>query len=311
MSSSELEKLNALGAAPMLFVGAGLSRRYLGLDAWRDLLARFAKYTSKTVDYYLSAADGKYPRAGSILADFFHEVWWSADEFAESRKEYSHLAAEGRELPLKIEVARYMRGAAVTESPDLREELSVLANAQIDTVVTTNYDNLIETLYPDFQAYVGQRSLLFAPLHGVAEIYKVHGSATDPASIVLTEADYARMRQQNAYLVAKLATMLVERPVVFLGYSLGDDYIRDILSEFVGCLDDGQIQTLSERVFFVEYVANAKLSVTDSHFSFGEGRPALPMVRIRASDFAPIYSALGSFRRELPARVLRLLKERC
>ena len=310
MPPNPLSSLSALDGPPILFVGAGLSRRYLGLDPWRALLKRFADFTNQPVEYYLSSADGDYPRAGTLIAEAFHEVWWTNPQFEQSRDRYAKLAEAGRELPLKIEIASYASQASLTNDPKLVKELEVLGSAQVDTVITTNYDGLSETLYPDFQVFTGQRSLLFAPIHGVAEIYKIHGSAAEPESLVLTEDDYNRFRKESPYLTAKLATLLVERPVMFLGYSLGDAYIKDILSEFVGCLDSSQVQRFGQRLFFVEFQSGADLSSSEDYFSLHEGRHHLPLTRIQASDFLPIYEALNSYRRRLPARVLRLLKER-
>lgn len=302
--------IDALDSAPLLFVGAGISRRYFGLPDWKGLLSQLAKSTGRPVEYYLSAADGDYPRAGSLLAEAFHETWWSSPEFEESRSLYKETAARGRELPFKIEVGRFVARGQLTTEKTLLEELEAFKNICVDVVVTTNYDRLLEIAFPSFTTYTGQRSLLFAPLHGVAETYKIHGSADDPTSLVITTADYERFHKENPYLIAKLATMFAERPVIFVGYSISDSYIRDILSTLVGCLDADQVAQLSKRVFFVEYKPGAKLSVSDGHFSLSDDRHTLPLIRIEASDYTDVYRALGTFQRRLPARVLRLLKER-
>jgi len=50
--------LTQFNSAPVLFVGSGLSRRYLGLPDWNGLLAHLAVYAPKELDYYLSSAGG-------------------------------------------------------------------------------------------------------------------------------------------------------------------------------------------------------------------------------------------------------------
>jgi hypothetical protein len=61
-------------AAPFLFVGAGVSRRYLGLDGWKDLLRRFAAVAGEEYDYYAATAGGDLPRVASLIAADLHEV---------------------------------------------------------------------------------------------------------------------------------------------------------------------------------------------------------------------------------------------
>jgi SIR2-like domain len=189
-----------------------------------------AAYTGRPYGYYASKADTTLPRVASEIAVPFHEVWWTDARFEESRTIYAD-SVTTREGPLKVEVARYIEGAvdALPADGPKAHELALLGDAVIDGVITTNYDPLLERVFPDFAAYVGQDELLFSDPKGVGEIYKIHGSVTRPESIVLTEGDYAQFNARNPYLAAKLLTIFVEHPVVFLGYSLNDPNVTEIL----------------------------------------------------------------------------------
>jgi len=47
-----------------------------------------------------------------------------------------------------------------------------------------------EKYLSEYKSYIGQQSLLFSRLQGIAEVYKIHGSVSDPSSVVINENDY-------------------------------------------------------------------------------------------------------------------------
>jgi hypothetical protein len=83
--------LDQLPAAPFLFAGAGLSRRYLGLDGWEALLRRYAEVAGKPFEYCAASADGDFPKIASRIAADLHEPWWNDAAFEESRELYKDL----------------------------------------------------------------------------------------------------------------------------------------------------------------------------------------------------------------------------
>ena len=97
-------------------------------------------------------------------------------------------------------------------------------------IVTTNYDQLIEKVLPDYQPVLGD-GLISAPFASIGEIYKIHGSVDKPSSLILTDPDYKRFGLKRKYLTAKLLTFFVEHPIVFVGYSVEDENIRRILED--------------------------------------------------------------------------------
>lgn len=107
-------------------------------------------------------------------------------------------------------------------SGEYKDEIALLSQLSVDGIITTNWDLLLETLFPDYKVFVGQGEMLFSNPQSIAEIYKIHGSASRPASLVLTKEDYTDLENKNPYLAAKLITLFVEHPIVFIGYSLTD-----------------------------------------------------------------------------------------
>lgn len=302
--------LNKFPSAPFLFVGSGLSRRYMGLETWQGLLERFAAATGKPYAYYVTSGDGDLPRVASVLAEAFHERWWTDDAFAGSRERYAETGLRNRESPLKVEVARHT-GEALKKLPSegpLAEELELLGEAVIDGIITTNYDGLLEHVLDDYRVYVGQDQLLFSDPQGVGEIYKIHGSHTDPDSLVLTAADFERYRDRNPYLAAKLLTVFVEHPVIFVGYSLSDPNIQQILVSVARCLTTENLSRLQDRLIFVRWDPDVgDASFVPSVISV-EGF-TIPVVTLTVADFADVFRVLGGLHRKFPARLLRQLKE--
>src|SRR5690349_18365487 len=70
-------------AGPFLFVGSGLSMRYLGLDDWKALLSRFC-VAGKPYEYYLANANGDLPTVAQLLAEDFNKYWWEAAEYQDN-----------------------------------------------------------------------------------------------------------------------------------------------------------------------------------------------------------------------------------
>ena len=126
------EHLAQFQAAPFLFVGSGVSLRYLGLETWEALLRQFAAGVSKDFGYYRSKADGSLPGVASLIAEEFHEHWWASDDYAASRAEHEAEATH-RDSTLQVEIARYLRAVSTTPADQtMRAELAALRKATID-----------------------------------------------------------------------------------------------------------------------------------------------------------------------------------
>lgn len=306
----EIKKfIGEFNRAPFLFIGSGLSRRYLSLEDWEKLLVRFCKLIGREYQYYYSSAEGSLSKVASLLANDLHEVWWKDSSFERSRKKYGEECCD-RESALKIEIAHYIKGAitAVTTDPELLEEIRLLRKVVIDGIITTNWDNFLEQIFKDFKTYVGQNELIFSSPQGIGEIYKIHGCCSQPNSLVLTSRDYDNYEGRNPYLAAKLLTIFTEHPVIFLGYSLTDENILKILDSISSCLTSDNIKKLQDRLIFVQWDESAIQPLFRTH-TISVDSIRIPVKTITTSSFLALYKALGSIERRFPARLLRQLKE--
>ncbi len=300
--------LKANTAAPFLFIGSGFSRRYIGLENWEELLSRFCEKI-KNFGFYSSQNNRDMPKTASDMAKDFNPVWWESDEFSESRKnhqgEMHHVSSA-----LKFEISNYLTGISSNKPTDEKyvKELEVLSRINVDGIITTNWDLFLEELFPDYQVYIGQEELLFSNPQSIAEIYKIHGCSSRPNSLVLTSEDYEAFEAKNPYLAAKLITLFIEHPIIFIGYSISDKNIQKIIESIVNCLGQDKLDTFGKNLVFVQRPrGEEEASFQESIMSIGETR--LSITVIKTHDYLDIYEAIESTKRKIPARILRYCKE--
>lgn len=107
------------------------------------------------------------------------------------------------------------------------EEIKTLKTIRknISSVITTNYDNLVEQVF-QFDPLVGNNILLSNPYGAV---YKIHGSIENPSSIIITAGDYRNFDTKYELIRAQLLSLFMHNPIIFIGYSLTDENIKKLL----------------------------------------------------------------------------------
>jgi hypothetical protein len=189
---------------------------------------------------------------------------------------------------------------------EFQDEIDVLRKSSIDGIITTNWDNFAETLFPDFKTYVGQQEFLSSFTYNIGEIFKIHGCISNPSSIVLTEEDYEDFNRRNACLAAKLLTIFIEHPVIFIGYSVSDSNIQELLTSINDCIDSNISTAFQKRIFFVEWTErdNDQFDIFPGSISLKDGK-TFPITRIITHTYMPLFECLSSFERKIPTSELR------
>jgi len=308
MKKELVEILKSRPAGPFLFVGSGFSRRYLGLEDWRGLLSRFC-VAGKPFEYYLASANGDLPSVASLLASDFNAHWWSANEFKASVEQNKDKVSNVTSA-LRIEISRHLRSLdqSIAKASAYTDEVALLASLNVDGIITTNWDGFLEEVFPDYTVYIGQEQLLFSNPQQIGEIYKIHGCASVPSTMVLTSDDYQMFNDRNAYLAAKLITIFVEHLIVFIGYSLADRNIANLLRAIASCIGADNIEKLRRNLIFVQRLhGDEQPGMSDTYIAIDGVQ--IPLILVKTNDFSMIYEALGSTTRKIPARVLRYCKE--
>ena len=301
----EIVSLLKGSSSPFLFLGSGFSKRYIGLPDWNGLLSVFAKNSN---DYarLKSSAGSDLPLTAKLLGEDFHDRWWSEPEYEESRNLMGQ-TMQNKTSALRFEISKYLLNLTKSKNYLIQEEVAILKTLNMDGIITTNWDNFLEGIFPDYTVYTGQNELLFSNSQGISEIYKIHGCATKPESLVLTSDDYENFNQLNPYLASKLMTLFVEHPIIFIGYSLDDSNIRTLLHSISKVLDQKKLDKLSKNLIFLRRSKGSKVDITQSVMYFEGGN--IPVTIIQSDDFMPVYQALSEVKRKIPVKYLRIFQE--
>lgn len=289
--------LDSMGCQPILFVGSGMSKRYFAGPNWEELLRSLAKQCpliNKEFAYYKQSYNN-LAKIGEVFADCFREWAWGdgRNKFPED------LFTEEKPPEIYIKYKTALLLDEITPSTmehletELASEISLLQKIHPHSIITTNYDRLLELLFPDFESIIGQR-ILRTDHASIGEIFKIHGCTSEPESIVLINKDYDEFMSKKKYLSAKLLTYFAEHPLLFIGYNADDPNIKSILSDI-----DELISTKNElipNIYFLdwhseisesEYPAREKIIAIDSHKS-------VRIKSITASSFEWVFDAFGA-----------------
>ena len=303
---------------PFLFLGSGITRRYYNLPDWRGLLEHFARKV-RDDEYIYSLYEnraskqktpvGLLPKVAELIQIDYDEKWFS-DASIRTLDEDMLKKVKAGLSPFKAEIASFIKKKSIVVD-EYRYEinmLSALSEKNIAGVITTNYDEFIESNFIGYTKYVGQKQLIFSAIQGVAEIFKIHGSIEEPESLVINEHDYIEFDRKSSYLAAKLMTIFMEYPIIFMGYSISDVNVQNIIKSIIDCLDIEQVRMLEDRFVFVEYQPG-KVGIEVSPYTIMVDDKPLSMRRVVADDFSLIYRALEGKKSKLPVKILRRFKQ--
>ena len=277
VSADIQEVLKERECLPVLFVGSGLSRRMFNAPSWKGLLDQVQKecpQISYPVSYHLQAG-----RDLIGVADVYAEevMQWAWDERPAIFPEELY-SSSNQNCFLKYLVSAIIKSATPARlnsvrGDTLRGEVKALSDINPHSVITTNYDEFLELVFPRHEPVIGQK-VLKQPYAGIGEIFKIHGCVTNADGLVLTGSDYEVFRSRKKYLSAKLLALFAEHPVLFVGYSATDPNIQTILSDVDEIMaDEGGV---ADNIFFLqrggEIGARYRGRAREKVISLGDGR---------------------------------------
>lgn len=294
----------------------------MGTPGWVDLLQSVCRdvleddyaYARHYGDAKIAVENGRavseLPYTATLMERDVNETLLTSKKF-EAFRTANDLWLQSGNSPMRRYIADIFAGFSLEDEskrllPDEVDLLKKAGASKVSGVITTNYDRLCEEVFPSFVPYVGEDGILFQDPTLAQEIYEIHGSISVPSSLVLTEADYARFAERSKYLAAKLLTIFVEYPVIFLGYSMQDSNIQGILSSIAKCVGPSRLEELQGRLIFVQYEEDNPGTVGTQIMSF-DGQ-TLPMTNITTGNFSSVYRAIANSEKLYEPRLLRELR---
>lgn len=258
-SLEELKKhIKEMKSRPILFIGSGFSRRYIDSPSWYGLLKVLIEENPEIelpIEYFVQEHNNDYAKIASQLVNFYRDYAWKVGASDESGFPSSLFTAKEKNVFLKHKISTLLINLMAQFNLTTNEwsnELELIAKLNPQAIVTTNYDSLLESLFPKYTTIVGQQVIYEKKSTNIGHILKIHGSVEHSNSIVIEKQDYDNFFNKQIYLIAKLFTYFMEHPVIFIGYSLNDENIKSILYN-VKQIIDANSEPLIPNMWFIDW----------------------------------------------------------
>jgi len=188
----------------------------------------------------------------------------------------------------------------------MREEIAEFKNVRknIGSIITTNYDGLIESIF-EFSPLIGNDILLSNPY---GSVYKIHGCVTNPLRVIITSEDYKNFSNKYELIRAQLLSIFIHNPIIFLGYNIGDENIKELLKTIFTYIEPNSdtAERIRKNFLLVEYEAGLQSQDIGEHDIDLEGfATTIRINKIKTDDFSSIYKALGNLLLPISAMDIR------
>lgn len=288
---------------PVMFIGTGLSLRYLDNSySWEDLLKKIALSFEPNEEYYLdikadymTAYGCDYEKVATRLEQDFNKhlqdnrngkLKYINDIFYENMKKNINISR------FKLYIADLLKDTSLKDS--MLEEIVELKKARknIGSIITTNYDKMIEEMF-SFNPLIGNDILLSNPY---GSVYKIHGCISAPDKIIITEKDYCEFNEKYELIRAQLLSLFIHNPIIFIGYNIGDKNIKDILKTIFSYVDysSEESKRIRDNFLLVEYEKDSDNTEVLEHDIDIEGFPTIRINKLKTDNFITLYQSLSN-----------------
>lgn len=300
---------------PILFIGTGLSLRYLKHSfTWDGLLEYIVKEYGETEEHYLdikaqNQVNGHFDfqKVASVIEAEFNDTA-SRDrngKFKEINDCFYDYMRKGVNISrFKLFISQiFSKYELVDEKTQEIAELKKIRK-NIGSVITTNYDHLIEDIF-GFEPLIGNNILLSNPY---GSVYKIHGSAGHPQDIIISQEDYYLFDSKYELIRAQLLSLFIHNPIIFIGYGIGDENIKKILKTIFTYVEPNTelAQKIRDNFLLIEYCEGSKnQNVVEHDIDIAEINSTIRINKLKTDDFITVYKLLGELNLPISAMDIR------
>ena len=298
---------------PVLFVGTGMSLRYLENSySWDELLKKICFELKGNNEYYYDIKsnhcnDGHY-RYDEIASDIEKEfnsnlVADRNGKFKEINDLFYNNIENGISISrFKLYISKLFSELNYKNNPELVELKKTKKN--LSSIITTNYDCMLEDIF-GFKPLIGNDILLS---NSYGALYKIHGSVDEPDKIIITHDDYEKFNQKYELIRAQLLSLFIHNPIIFIGYNIGDNNIKQILKTIFTYVDPASdaAEKVRSQFLLVEYEKGSNNMEVTEHDIDVEGFSTIRINRIKTDNYTAIYRELSGL--QLPVSAMDIRK---
>lgn len=291
-------QLAASKRRPILFVGSGISQRYVNMPNWNQLIQELFDRikTPHPFEYYMQREKQDLIKVAEKLVNFYSNYYWKEKVKKQSPKEL-YASGNPKDVFLKYEISKIIlehfeqfdSGKSV-----YREELQALRGITPQLFITTNYDNFLENQFPKYTPIISSEGIIAGEQSDSFSILKIHGSVEQYKSIVIDKNDYDTFNENQLYIVSKLITYLVDYPVIFIGYSANDPDIRRVLSSVKKIQKKNSSSPVMQNMWFIDWAG--KISETelqpDVKYLALDGTESIGVNYLKLTSFTELFEVL-------------------
>lgn len=246
------------------FIGAGISKD-LDFPLWLEMLTAAKQHLADGHHYTFNA----FYEKGNIdnLIKFIKDTTSSLDTDKKIKKELI--------LP---QVRRKL-------TRDVMENSTAHYILKLDSpyIITTNYDKSLEQINAEFSLSYDESKNLnnfsgFEDLDKDKFIFHIHGDVNDPDSMIVTIEDYDNM-YKNEKSQRVLTGLIMRKSLLFMGFSLNDEYFskefseicaanKDYAKNYMICLENGSTNKLIKEN--INYITIQTSSINKSPYNSTE-----------------------------------------